>query len=359
MTPPEKAPFFEKDQLSAVDAMTGALHIAFAPMVFQATRALRNLGILALVEGAAGATAPVIVERSGLTAYGVRVLLEAGLGIGLITCADGVYRLSKKGYFILHDPMTIANFDFSHDVCYRGMFSLQESIVSGKPEGLRSFGEWSTVYQGLRELPPDVQKSWFAFDHFYSDDVFELVMPRIAKYHPRAILDIGGNTGKFALQILRHDPDVRVGIVDLPAVAKVAEAAIREHGFAERVTFHPANMLDPGHALPGHYDAIWMSQFLDCFSEREIVAILTKVSNVLRDDTPVFILEPFWDRQRREISAFCLQMTSLYFTSVANGNSQMYGAELFLRLIAQAGLTIVEQFDDIGVCQSLLVCRKA
>jgi hypothetical protein len=352
-------PFFETDRRSAADSITLAQHIAFAPIVFEASRSLRVLGILEAIDSAAGATQEQVVSKLGLSAYGVRVLLEAGLGIGLLTCKDGVYRLTTTGWYILKDGMTIANMDFSHDVCYEGMFSLDQSILKGKPEGLRAFGEWSTVYQGLAQLAPHVQKSWFAFDHYYSDDAYPLVIPMIARYRPRSILDIGGNTGKFALQLLRSDPELRVGIVDLPHVANVAMANIGESGFAGRVSFHPADMLDPAHALPRNYGAIWMSQFLDCFSESEIVAILTKVCEALDGDAPAFILEPFWDRQRREVSAFAMQMTSLYFTGIANGNSQLYHSALFLGLIEKAGLKVTEQVDNIGLCQSLLVCRRA
>jgi nitroimidazol reductase NimA-like FMN-containing flavoprotein (pyridoxamine 5'-phosphate oxidase superfamily) len=352
-------PFFESDARSAADSITLAQHIAFAPIVFQASRALRVLGILETIDASGGATQSGIVGKLSLPVYGVRVLLEAGLGIGLLTCKDGVYRLTTAGWYILKDEMTIANMDFSHDVCYEGMFSLDRSIRSGRPEGLHVFGEWTTIYQGLSQLAPHVQKSWFAFDHFYSDDAYPLVIPMIARYSPRSVLDIGGNTGKFAMQLLRSDPDVRVGIVDLPHVATFALEAIVQNGFAGRVSFHPADMLDPSYALPRDFGAIWMSQFLDCFSETEIVAILTKVRNALADDAVAFILEPFWDRQRREVSAFAMQMTSLYFTGIANGNSQLYPSDLFLGLIGKAGLAVTEQVDNIGVCQSLLVCRKA
>lgn len=352
-------PFFEKDPRSAAESITLAQQIAFAPIVFQASRALRVLGILEALDTTGGATQAQLVSTLGLSAYGVRVLLEAGLGIGLVTCADGIYRITTAGWYILRDGMTIANMDFSHDVCYQGLFTLDESIRSGTPVGLRVFGDWSTVYQGLAKLPPHVQRSWFAFDHYYSDDAYPLVIPMIARHHPRSVLDVGGNTGKFAMQLLRADPDVRVGIVDLPHVASVAMANVAAAGFADRVSFHPADVLDPAHALPRHFGAIWMSQFLDCFSEAQIVAILTKVREALDDDAVAFILEPFWDRQRREVSAFAMQMTSLYFTGIANGNSQLYGSELFLQLVERAGLRVTEQVDQIGVCQSLLVCTKA
>jgi hypothetical protein len=351
--------FFESDRLSAAEAIAKAQHIAFAPMVFQATRALRTLGILDVLYHGTDVTMPTIVEKTGLSNYGVRVLLEAGLGIGLITCQDGIYKLTKTGWFILHDRMTIANMDFSHDVCYEGLATLDQAVVTGAPTGLKTFGEWSTIYQGLAHMPEKATKSWYAFDHFYSDDAYPSVVPLILRHKLRSILDIGGNTGRFALQCLRSDANIRVGIVDLPNMANAASTAINSQGYGDRVSFHPANMLDAEQALPAGFDAVWMSQFLDCFSEAEIVDILKKVRCSIADDAPVFIMEPFWDLQTREVSAFCLQMTSLYFTGLANGNSQMYNSEVFLRCIGEAGLKVTEQTDNLGVCQTLLVCHKA
>lgn len=351
--------FFESDNLSPGEAITRAQHIAFAPMVFQASRALRNLGILEVLHRDGGATQSAIIEKTGLSEYGARVLLEAGLGIGLVTFKDDVYRLTKTGWFILHDRMTIANMDFSHDVCYDGLATLDEAIVKGAPTGLKEFGEWSTIYQGLAHMPDNATRAWYAFDHFYSDDAYPSIVPKLLSYNLKSILDIGGNTGRFAIQCLRADPNIRIGIVDLPNMANAASKAINKLGFGDRVTFHPSNMLDPEQSLPGGFDAVWMSQFLDCFSEPEIVAILKNVRRSISDEARVFIMEPFWDRQQREVSAFCLQMTSLYFTGLANGNSQMYDSRVFLRCVKEAGLDIVEETDNIGVCQTLLVCRKA
>src|SRR5690242_18898787 len=88
---------FVSDELTAAEAITKAQQLAFAPFAFQAARALRNRGIHALAERKQGVTAEVVAEETKLSAYGVRVLLEAGLGIGLLTCADSVYRITKTG----------------------------------------------------------------------------------------------------------------------------------------------------------------------------------------------------------------------------------------------------------------------
>ena len=64
----------------------------------------------------------------------------------------------KTGHFILHDPLTITNMNFVHDVNYKGLFDLDKSIETGKPVGLKEFGEWTTIYEGLSQLPEQVQK---------------------------------------------------------------------------------------------------------------------------------------------------------------------------------------------------------
>jgi hypothetical protein len=70
------------------------------------------------------------------------------------------------------------------------------------------------------------------------------------------------------------------------------------------------------------------------------------------------ILEAFWDNQRFEAAAFCLQQTSVYFTALANGNSQMYHSAVFIRCVEEAGFFIEERIDDIGLSHTLLKCKK-
>lgn len=352
--------YFKSDNKTALEAKIYAQQIAFAPIVFQATKSLRNLGILSIIkaEGRDGISFEKIVKKSNLSIYGVRVLVEAGLGIKLITLNDDKYKLTLAGYYILTDEMTIANLDFVHDICYQGMFDLEESIATGKPTGLKELGEWNTVYEGLSSLTEQQKESWFKFDHFYSDYSFDAVFEHVFKNNPKRILDIGGNTGKWALKCINYSETIYVSIVDLPGQLKMAQDNIKKDKNAERVSFYEMNILEESNKLPKGYDVIWMSQFLDCFSEDEIVSILKRCYEALDENGEVIILEHFWDRQKFEVSAFCLQMTSLYFTNIANGNSQMYHSELFKKLVKKVGFNTIEQVDGIGISSSLLICKK-
>jgi ubiquinone/menaquinone biosynthesis C-methylase UbiE len=352
--------FFEEDHKTAFEAKEAAQWIAFGPVIFQSARALRNTGILASIDeaGQEGITLTEIQKKVKLSTYGIRVLLESGLGMKLITSRDQKYKLAKTGYYILHDDLTKTNMDFVQDVCYRGLFYLDKSVESGKPEGLKEYGAWNTIYEALSKLPEHVQKSWFGFDHFFSDDAFPLVLKKVLEDHPRNMLDIGGNTGKWAAACARYDDQVHVTVMDLPAQLDVARSEIERLGLADRISFFAGNVLEAGQELPQGHDTIWMSQFLDCFSEEQIIYILKKCYTALNDDGCIYILEPFWDRQRFEVAAFCIQQTSLYFTALANGNSQLYHSEVFLRCIEQADFVVTKQEDRIGLSQTLLVCNK-
>jgi hypothetical protein len=290
----------------------------------------------------------------------VKVLAEAGLGMGMLLWdeAERRFSITKTGRFIQHDAMTRANMDFVRDINYQGFFHLQEAVVSGKPAGLKVLGDWPTVYEGLSSLEPRARQSWLAFDHFYSDSAFAGALPLVFADPPRRLLDVGGNTGKWTQQCLRYNPEVQVTIADLPGQLRMAERSLTEAGWAERVAFHAVDLLDPDGSLPAGHDAIWMSQFLDCFSQPEIVSILERAAAVMGPADNLFILEAYWDRQQHEAAAFCLQQTSLYFTCIANGNSQMYHSDDMRACVEKAGLVVSEETDDIGISHTLFRCRK-
>lgn len=352
---------YTTDELSAREAQRLAEFIAWGPVVFQASRLMIKFGILEMLRDAdGGLTRGEIVEKTGLSDYAVKCLLEASLCIGtiLVDTETDKFVISKTGWFLLNDSATRVNIDFNHDVNYEGWFHLEESLLNGKPEGLKHFGDWPTVYEGLSSLPVNVQKSWFGFDHFYSDSSFPEALEIIFKKNrTRTLFDVGGNTGKWALQCVGYDENVNVTILDLPQQIAMMQDNIKGKSGAERIVGYGINLLDEKASFPvsdGGVDAIWMSQFLDCFSMPEIVSILTRAKNAMTEKSRIYIMETLWDRQKFEPAAFCLTMTSLYFTAIANGNSKMYNTEDMETCIDAAGLEIEDIYDGLGQGHSIL-----
>lgn len=361
---PELKKAYSKEQRSAHEAQLIAQFIAWGPVVFQASRLMLKYGIMDMLrDSKEGMTREEICQATGLSDYAVKCLTEASLCIGtiLVDPETNRFTLAKTGWFLTIDLATRANIDFNHDVNYEGWFLLDEALKEGRPTGLEHFGPWPTVYEGLSSLPEQVQKSWFGFDHFYSDHSFPQALDLVFNEHKvRSLYDVGGNTGKWALQCVAFNKDVEVTILDLPQQIQMMKDNTAGKEGAERIKGHGINLLDKNALFPkreGGLDAIWMSQFLDCFSMEEIISILTRAKSAMTADTRIYIMETLWDRQKYEPAAFALTMTSLYFTAIANGNSKMYNTEDMRTCIEQAGLEIETIHDGLGHGHSIIVCK--
>lgn len=357
----EKA--YTKEYKRAGEAQELAYFIAFGPIVFQVGRLMIKFGILDMLRDCEkGMTQEEIVEKTGLSPYAVKVLMEGSLCIGLVLVNTETDRfiLSKTGWFLLTDPAIRVNVDFNHDVNYEGWFHLEEALKEGRPAGLKHFGEWPTIYEGLSQLPEQVQKSWFGFDHFYSDHSFDQALEIVFSGKPKTLLDVGGNTGRWALRCVDFDDDVNVTIMDLPQQLVMMREFIKGKKGYERIDGYGINLLDDNQQFPvdKHYDIIWMSQFLDCFGEGEILSIVSRAAKIMDKDSRLCIMETFWDRQRYASAAFALTMTSLYFTALANGNSKMYHSDDMARLVEQAGLEVEHIHDGLGHGHSIMVCKR-
>lgn len=355
---------FSKEPYDAQQAQAMAHLYSWGPMVFQVSRLMIRYGILDMLNAhREGLTQAEIARATGLSDYAVKCLLEASLTlhIVLIDPEKDRYRLAKTGWFLLRDTMIRADIDFNHDVNYEGMFVLDQALEEGKPAGLKLFGDWPTIYEGLSSLPEQVQKSWFGFDHYYSDHSFDEALKIICANKTRHLLDVGGNTGRFAMRCVAYNPTLEVTICDLPQQIGLMREATQGKEGAERIHGVGMNILDEQNAFPTnkHYDVIWMSQFLDCFSEQQIVSILRRAAAILDDTNRIYIMETLWDRQDYEPAALSLTMTSLYFTALANGNSKMYNTDDMTRLIHEAGLEIESIYDRIGNGgHSIIVCKR-
>jgi len=352
---------FSPERQSAFEARFEAQKIAYGPVVFQCVRYAWKRGMLQAIadQGGTGMSIEELGQTGRWTPYVLKVVLETCLSAGVVLIENGRYALDKTGFCILTDPMTQVNIDFNHDVCYQALFDLEHALDAERPLGLKVFGDWPTLYQGLSQLPEPARSSWLAFDHYYSDTSFPSIMPDVFATAPRRVMDIGANSGKFTLAALAANASVALHLVDLPGQLAMADAKLREANLRQRATLHPTDLLDDGAALPGDMDLIWMSQFLSCFSEAAIASILRRVAAALGPRGQVLVLDTFWNRQRYDIASYCLINTSPYFNVLASGNSKVYESDDYVRLAREAGLELLTARDGIGYCHSLLRFAKA
>ena len=337
-------------------ARTAAHALAMAPFLFQAARSARDLGVLAALKdaGVDGCSAAELTTRLHLPQTSVTPLLDGLLAGSLVDeSPPGRWRLTSTGAVWLDDPHVGIDADFTHAVCWHGLADLGESLASGTPVGLRRFGAWRTLYEGLAQLREDVRGPWFAYDHAHSDSAFPAALEHLARSAPRRLLDVGANTGRFSMSALRRLPETQITLLDHPGQLAEAEAALAASGLGASVNLISFDLLDHARPFPGGQDAVWMSQFLDCFGPVDVRELLRRARCALAPGGSVWVLEVCPDRQVEAAAASSLRLASLYFTAIANGVSRFYRATDLLALAAEAGLVPADQWDGIGTAHTL------
>ena len=110
--------YYYEDNLSALQAKFAAQKLAFAPAAFQTAKAMVDLHILEAIEDSKtdGLTIEAIIDKTGLSSYTVKLLVEFSLGLELVKIVPNsdpnAYVLGKTGYFLLNDELTKANMNF-------------------------------------------------------------------------------------------------------------------------------------------------------------------------------------------------------------------------------------------------------
>lgn len=348
-------------QDSIIKALYEAQKIAFAPFVFQATVTARRSGLFdALLKHESGVDETTLVRETGLSDYAVGVLVDVLVSADVMHRNEaGTLTLTKTGECLALDAMTVVNLDFVADVCYRGLSHLDKALETGRAAGLKELGDWETIYPALSQLPEPARTSWFAFDHYYSGRYFEQLAHQIARdFAPETLFDVGGNTGKFALECLKAMPQTDVCVIDLPEQCALCRANETLASYGARFSTAAVNWLDRL-AVPQpkkRADIIWMSQFLDCFSPDEAVSILKRVQSLLTDKGRIAVLECLTDTQQWPAARLSLSAASLYFTTMANGNSRFFRKTDLENVISHAGLSIESVHPGYGVSHTLYVC---
>lgn len=105
----------------------------------------------------------------------------------------------------------------------------------------------------------------------------------------RRLLDIGGNSGEFALQVCRRFPELQATVFDLPLVCQIGREHLRREPEAARIAFVSGNALaDP---LPGGFDLVTFKSVLHDWPDREARELLLRANHSLEAGGTLLIFE--------------------------------------------------------------------
>lgn len=108
------------------------------------------------------------------------------------------------------------------------------------------------------------------------------------------MLDVGGNSGEFALQVCRGVRELTATVFDLPVVCEVGRRHVAADADGQRVSFHAGNMLeDP---FPGDCDLISWKSVLHDWPDHYVSSLLQKTFDTLPSRGRILIFErQSWD----------------------------------------------------------------
>jgi SAM-dependent methyltransferase len=149
----------------------------------------------------------------------------------------------------------------------------------------------------------------------------------------RNMLDIGGNSGEFVLQLCRKHPQLRATVLDLPLVCDVGQEHVLPEPEHERIRFLKGDARsDP---IPPGHDLITFKSMLHDWPEEAAGQFLAKAADALVPGGSIVIFE----RGPLDFSAglppFSAIPTLLFFRSYRP-------ASVYVRLLGMLGLRDVE-----------------
>src|SRR4030042_4426317 len=113
------------------------------------------------------------------------------------------------------------------------------------------------------------------------------------KYHDfgrhQNILDIGGNSGEFVLQICRKYLGIEATVFDLPLVCEIGQEHIHPEPEVSRISFIKGNALTD--VLPGGFDLITFKSMLHDWPEREAALFIKNASESLVPGGTLLLVE--------------------------------------------------------------------
>lgn len=342
---------------SARPSQIPLLNLVNGFMAFKTLAAAVELDVFTALSGRGARTEAELAAELGLAPRPARVLLAALTSLELVErTGDGRYRNTPLAQECLVEGVEdhFGGFvQFYDRVLYPGWQGITEALRTDSPV----FAE------------PEERDSVFEVDNFVMTEFFGNAMHAVALTTAgalagaydvgghTALLDVGGSSGGFPIELCRRYPHLRATVYDLPHVCPVATKKVAAAGLEDRIGTAPGDLFTDA-ALPSGHDLIVLSQVLHCAGEERNRETLRKCFEALPPGGAVVVCELLLDPARSGPPAAALMGMNMLVTHDGGEN---YSETEYLGWLADTGFVDLEvvRFEAAGANGAVVGRRPA
>jgi SAM-dependent methyltransferase len=322
----------------------------------RAIKSALDLGIIDSLD-AGGTTLSALQAGKGVNPAGLQLLIDL-LEVNGVVARTGslleltpAFRKALKFRDLLESRIAFA------DLVWPDIHELFSQLLTDLPQ----FMARSRVFELFRydrcmEVTPENLRAtsiWTRFTTCLTKYESAPLLDAVEVQSVRSFIDLGGNTGEFALQVCRRNPRLEAIVVDLPVVCALGRshiAASADKAAASHVSFFPTDMR--GDDLPLPADLVSFKSVLHDWPDADAERLLERAYGLVRPGGRLLIFErgPIELRGRRISYAMAPDLVFLHF---------LRPADLYLRKLAQLGFVSIEHRRlELDMGFHLIVARR-
>lgn len=301
---------------------------------FKTLAAAHELDLFSRLADGEGTTADELAQALGLHPRPAEMLLTGCASLGLLEKRDGRYRNTplSETYLVRGKPYYFGGFvQMADKRLYAGWGKLAEALRTNRPT------TWDPITQPSMfdgEDPLMLAHFWEAM-HSLSTMTARKLGEAVDLGDFRRLLDIGGGSGAYDIELCKQYPDLRATVFDLPHVAAIAAKKVAEAGLTDRIGTVGGNFFEQ---VPGDHDLHLLSMIMHDWDETKNRALLRRSFEALPVGGAVIISELLVDDDKAgPAPAALMSLNMLIETEGRNYTPAEYSAWL-----AEAGFKQIE-----------------
>lgn len=281
---------------------------------FKALATAHELGLFARLSDTDGHTIDELAEMLDVDQRPTELLVTACASIGLLERRDGRYVNSALAdeYLVPGKAYSFGGWVQMLDRrLYPAWGRLTEAVRTNRPT---SWNPDEQAHMFDSEDPKLLGLFWEAM-HSLSTFTARELGAHVDLSASAALLDVGGGSGAYDIELCRRYPNLRATVFELPPVCEIASKKIVAAGYEDRIALTPGDFLaDP--ELPAGHDVVLLSMIMHDWTPEQDLAILRKCFAALPSGGRIIISELLVNDEKTGPAAAALMSLNMLVETV-------------------------------------------